>query len=106
MSAEILCAAVDNDIRAKCQRTLQIRCEESIVDDNKLIVLLCDLRDCFDVSDREKRICGSLNVNSFYIIVDSIFDCFKIRCVYDLVCDIEVLENVIEYAECTALDIV
>ena len=106
MPAEIFRAAVDYDVSAKCQRTLQIRREESVIDDRELVVLFRDPGNCFDIGDREKRICGSLNVDSFNVIVYCILDCLKIGCVYDLVCDAEVLENVIEYAECTAVDIV
>ena len=92
MTAKILRTAVDDDISAKRQRTLQIRCKESVINDRELVMLFSDLGNCFDISNREKRVCRSLDIDRLNVVVDSSLNCFKIRSVYDLISYIEVLE--------------
>ena len=106
MSAEIFGSAVDDNVSTERKGTLQIRREECIVDDRELAVLSRDLGNRFDVSDGKKRVCRCLYIDCFYVIVDSFLNSFKIRCVYDLICDVEVLENIIKYPERSAIDVV
>ena len=106
MTAQIFSSAVNDDIRTERQRTLEIRCKESVVNDNELAVLLADLRYSFDIGYGKQRISGSLDIYRFNIIIDRFFNSLKIRCVYDLVSDVEVLEYIIKDSKSTAVDIV
>ena len=106
MTSEIFRAAVDDYVSTESQRTLQIRSEECIVYYYELVMLFGDSRDCFNIGNRKKRIRGCLDVDCLNIIIDGILNSFKIRCVYDLICDVEVLENVIKDPECSPVDIV
>ena len=78
MAAQIFRAAVDNDVGTEIERALQIRREESIVYDGELAMLFRDLGNCFDICDGKKRVCGCLDVDCLYIVVDRVLNSFKI----------------------------
>jgi hypothetical protein len=106
MTAKVFRSAVYDNVRTESQRTLQIRRKESIVNDGKFVMLFSDLRNCFNVCDREKRVCRSLDIYSLYVIIDGGLNSFKIGSVYYLIGNIEILEYVIEDPESSAVDIV
>ena len=78
MTTKILCSAVDDDIRAERQRTLQIRREESVVYYSELAVLFSDLGNGFNISNRKKRVCRRLNIYGLYVIINGGLNSFKI----------------------------
>ena len=78
MTAQILCSAMDDDIRTERQRTLQIRREESVVYYSELAVLFGDLGNGFNISNSKKRVSRSLDIYGLYVIVDSGLNSFKI----------------------------
>ena len=45
VAAEIFCSAMDNDISAKVQRSLEVRCQEGVVYDNEKVIFVGDFAD-------------------------------------------------------------
>ena len=61
MAAEILRAALDNDICAEIERLLEMRREKCVVCDKQSLVLVGDIRKRTDVRDEHHRVGGRLD---------------------------------------------
>ena len=61
VTAEVFCGAVNNDISAQLDRSLEVRRHKGIIDNGENTVLFRQSRDRREVCDRQQRICRAFD---------------------------------------------
>ena len=79
VAAKIFGSAMDNDISAKVQRSLEIWCQEGIVDDDQKIIFVGDFADSTQITDFHCGVCRSFQKDSFGIGLNGSFNFFQFR---------------------------
>lgn len=82
VTADELCSRVYYNVCAMLDRTDKVRSTECIVYYKRKSVLVCYLCDSVNVGDIAVGVAERFKVDSLCIILNSVFDFFKVMCVY------------------------